>query len=48
MYLSHNSLVRDFESDKISAQDVFFYVNRLSRGERKKFINKARDLLIIR
>jgi hypothetical protein len=48
MYLNHTSLVSDFQADKISAQEVFFYVNRLSRGERKKFIHKAKAMLLIK
>jgi len=48
MYFSHNSLIKDFEEDKISAQDVFYHVNRLSRGERRKFITKTRDRFLIK
>lgn len=48
MYFSNDSLWEDFEADKINTQDVFFHANRLSRGERKKFISKTRQRLLIR
>jgi hypothetical protein len=48
MYLSHASLLQDFESDHISAKDVFYFLDRLPKLERQKFIKKARFLLVVR
>jgi len=48
MYLDSKSLISDFREEKIGPKDMFFYANRLSSRERKKFVSKARDLLLIK
>ena len=48
MYYSHKTLMDDFEKDKISAQEVFYNLNRISLRERKKFITKAKGILLVK
>lgn len=48
MYFSNDSLWEDFEAEKINTQDIFYHANKLSRGERKKFITRTRERLLIK
>jgi hypothetical protein len=48
MYYNHLTLVKAMEEDRITTKELFFYMNMLSRMERKKFICQARGSLLIK
>ncbi len=48
MYHNHRQLLKDYQEERIGAKDVFFHAHRLGSQERRKFINKARDVLMIK
>ena len=48
MYFSADQLAKDLIEDKIDRKDVFFYLSRMPRKEREKFIKKAKGLILVK